>query len=39
MSLIILLIAAGLLLLLFKPTRIPILGLFAVALLIWLLAH
>jgi hypothetical protein len=40
MSLIILLIAAGLLLLLlFKPTRIPVLGLFAVALLIWLLAH
>jgi hypothetical protein len=27
------------LLLLFKPTRIPVLGLLAAALLIWLMAH
>jgi hypothetical protein len=37
MSLIILLIVAVLLLLLFKPTRIPLLALLAVGLVVWLL--
>jgi hypothetical protein len=37
MSLIILVIAAVLLLLLFKPTRIPVLGLLAAGLVVWLL--